>query len=114
MVSKQRTRLNRMDQEKLREKINASKLISMIECFITGEPYNFGGRRGEEKIEWSPSQYQAAKNLLDKSLPSLTNVALEDMPDVSHDVADKPVEKTKDWLEKHKPNVVPISGSDSN
>jgi len=54
--------------EKTREKIKTSQLVNRLQAYIMGEPDPKTG----EPVEMKPAQVNAAKVLLDKTLPSLS------------------------------------------
>ena len=96
-------RLNRRDQEVIRSKINGDRLVAMIECFITGTEFDYGAAGGKQLIDWTPTQYKAAQNLLDKIVPNLKTSEVEmDEKEATKKVQDKPVaDQQKEWAEKH-------------
>ena len=140
--------LSRREQEKARKKIQrkADVYITLIDSFITGQPVRPQGYRKDvlvvsgnsrdakamkELLEsmnpdfdgdyliWTPSNYKAAQEQLNKIIPNLKTVEVaEDAKDAANLISDKPVEDekaaNKAWADKHRPsNVTPINARDS-
>jgi hypothetical protein len=63
-----RVRLNRMQQECVREKIRATALVARLQAFVLGR------RQGKKEVVMSDAQVRAAFGLLAKCVPDLHRV----------------------------------------
>jgi len=100
-----------LDQEKARQKINANRLIAMMQSYVFNEKYTGPGSNGTEVfVEWTPTQARVAMDLLNKLVPNLkgTDLRSDDEPE-GNKVAITPAEEKKkqsEWADKH--NVVQL------
>ena len=63
-----RVRLNRMQQERVREKIHAHYIVARLQAFVLGR------RMGKKEVVMSDAQVKAAFGLLAKCVPDLHRV----------------------------------------
>ena len=72
-------RLDPKHDERTRAKIRTSQLLNRLEMFALGLP-DPAARNGKP-VDMTPSQVEAAKTLLRKTLPDLSSTTLQGNPD---------------------------------
>ena len=99
--------VNKMNQDIIRSKIQAAKIINVMQAFALGTAIKQpNGKTAVPKM--TPTRLNAMKTLLGKVIPDLKSEELVALIENTQKVISAAPVTEEDWIEKHSDNVVKL------